>query len=246
MLETLIFAYRSRFYSGGLKKAGELIKKNKGLFFLLLIIALGFIATIVCSWYFNLSWMMLIPLAIEIGFIVVGDNILVKKYKTTITKESGHLKDVIIFLEKDIADYHLYNETKINELIDRLTLFINECPLHTGSRQIAAFSKTIILPIITFVAGVYINDIRKIETLLVFNTAWSLIIFLLLVWIILKLLRYLLQKVLFKNYNAAVAFREDLLDIRLMLFSSGSNNKKLCAAGYKQGCMAEAYFNNKV
>lgn len=130
-------------------------------------------------------------------------------------------------------------------MIDRLTLFINECPLHTGSRQIAAFSKTIILPIITFVAGVYINDIRKIETLLVFNTAWSLIIFLLLVWIILKLLRYVLQKVLFKNYNAAVAFREDLLDIRLMLFSSGSNNKKLCAAGYKQGCMAEAYFNNK-
>lgn len=67
---------------------------------MLLIIALGFIATIVCSWYFNLSWMMLIPLAIEIGFIVVGDNILVKKYKTTITKESGHLKDVIIFFRK--------------------------------------------------------------------------------------------------------------------------------------------------
>ncbi|MEY8360329.1 hypothetical protein AALA99_15170 [Anaerotruncus colihominis] len=86
------------------------------------------------------------------------------------------------------------------------------------SKNLSNFGKTIVFPIITYIAGIYTTNIRELEFTMVLTWAISVILIIGLGYIMWGMLSQGLQKITSRNYDAAIAFKEDLLDIKLLFF----------------------------
>ena len=97
-------------------------------------------------------------------------------------------------------------------------------PFKKFKSSLSSFGKAIILPAITFVAGVFSSTISQMGIHVVISWVVSIILILGILSLTWSILSQALQKITCRDYDAAVAFREDLLDIQLLFLCVNSNS----------------------
>jgi hypothetical protein len=107
-------------------------------------------------------WMIII-LLVELVLGIVGDRLVVKRHQKFISAKQGHLDKVASFLKMAIPDKNLFGKSQIEELINRLSNRIEiGAPFHKFKSSLSNFGKAFIIPIITYVAGLYTRNINII------------------------------------------------------------------------------------
>lgn len=219
MLDNLILAYRSELYDWNLKEITEFYTKNKKLLLGVIAFLLVAIATLIYSLISHTSILMFVFLLVELILGIVGDRLTVKRYQQFICTKQDHISKVAFFLKTTIPDNDLLNRKQIEELISRLSYRIESgAPFNRFKSNLSKFATVIILPIITYIAGVYTGNISELELTVVATWAMSIILIIGLGYIVWGMLAQGLQKITCRNYDAAIALKEDLLDIRLLFF----------------------------
>lgn len=219
LLDNLILAYRSKFYDWGLKEIVEFYKENKKTFWGLIVFVLIAIATIIYSLIHRTNVLLLVPVLIELNLGVAIDRLMVKRHRQFISKKKEHINKVALFLKTAIPHKDLFSKKQVEELIARLSIRIDTgAPFHKFKVNLRNFGKTIVFPIITYIAGIYTTNIRELEFTMVLTWAISVILIIGLGYIMWGMLSQGLQKITSRNYDAAIAFKEDLLDIKLLFF----------------------------
>ncbi len=220
MLESLILAYRYQFFRVNLQKAIAFCRENKllligTLFFLISIIAFTIWTIIISS-----SILQFIALLIELIGVYVVDRTMVKRYQYYLSQRQGHLENVVSFLQTVVPNTDLFNGPQVEELITRLTERIElGAPFKKLKEVVMGFGKSVILPFATFIAGLYTNDLQKMEPVVVVSYAIGVAMLVGILYVLIKLFLELLKKLAFRDYDAAVAFRNDLLDIKFLSFT---------------------------
>lgn len=223
MLDNLILAYRSEFYDWNLKNFVEFLMKNKKLFWALITFILVIMATIIYSLINRTNVLMLVLLFIEFILVIAGDRRMVKRHRQFISAKKEHLNKVTLFLKTAIPDKDLFSEKQVEELIDRLSIRIDSgAPFNKFKSNLSNFGKVIIFPIITYIAGVYTTNISQVEFTVVIVWAISIILIIGLAYLMWGMLSQAIQEITCRDYDAAIALKEDLLDIKLLFFM---NNK---------------------
>jgi len=143
----------------------------------------------------------------------------VKRYQYYLSQRQGHLEDVANFLQTVVPNNDLFNEPQVEELITRLTERVESgAPFKKLKEVVIGFGKSVILPIATFIAGLYTNNLQEMEPAVVVSYAIGVAMLVGVLYVLVKLFLELLKKLAFRDYDAAVAFRNDLLDIKLLYF----------------------------
>lgn len=219
MLDNLIFAYRSKFYDWNLRETAEFYKKNKKILWVLIIFILVAIATIIYSLISRTSVLMFVLMLIELILGVVSDRLMVKRHRQFISAKKEHANNVKLFLKTVISDKDLFSKRQVEELIARLSIRIDTgAPFKKFKSNISNFGKAIIFPIVTYIAGIYTTNVSELEFMVVLAWAINIILIIGLGYVIWGMLSQGLQKITCRNYDAAIALKEDLLDIRLLFF----------------------------
>lgn len=221
MLDNLILAYRYEFYDWNIKKFIELYSKNKMQFNILIGFIFVGLCTISYCIYTRSNLLMFIFLLAEIILIILADRFAVKRWQQIVLGKKEHLSKVILFLKTSVTENDLYNEKQIDELIKRLTERIEtRIPFNNFKSSLINFGKSIILPVITYIAGIYSSEFSKTDLNTVVTLAISIVLLLGCVFIIWDFVIQSLRKIYHRDYDAAIAFKEDLLDIKLLFFKS--------------------------
>lgn len=162
---------------------------------------------------------MLLSLLAEGVSLWLLDRYTVKHHIAFLQNRQSHLKETEVFLKKTIPDVNLFQEELIDELIKRLSDRIDQrVPFKNFLKGIESFAKAIILPIITYVAGVYSAGLEEISIDVVATYAVFIIMLLGIVRLSWVGFSDIAKTFFCRDYNAAIAFREDLLDLRLLYF----------------------------
>ncbi len=226
MIDKLISAYRAQIYDWTWDEWRLLFGKNPiiALSPLLFILA-GIILVWLC--YETRSVFLGLFIVIAEGIIVfILDRYAVKRYRQFLINKENGLRKTINFLKSTIETRDLYNQVQIEELIKRLSERIEKRdPLINFTNSIINFFKGIILPIIAFVFGLVSNDLS--------NLGWKIICsYSIIVVLILGIIRIswggasiLIRTILCRDYDAAFALREDLLDIKLLYFTANQQGE---------------------
>lgn len=219
MIDNLILAYRSKLYDWNLKETTEFYKKNKKYFLCFIIFLIIIIAAMIYSLINRTSKLMLVLMFIELILGIASDRLMVKRHRQFISTRKEHINNVILFLKTAIPDKDLFSEKQVEELIDRLSVRIDSgAPFNKFKSNLNNFVKIIIFPIITYIAGIYTTNISELEFMVVLAWAISIILIIGLGYIMWSMLSQGIQKITCRNYDAAIALKEDLLDIKLLFF----------------------------
>lgn len=221
LLDSLILAYRNKFYCWDLKKSIAFFKTNKEMLLLILgLISAGIATTIYSILASTNTWLVVFLLA-EIVLWFIADHITVKRYQRVIANGKRHINEVTILLQTAIPNNNLLGKRQVEELIMRLSDRIEiGAPFHKFMLSLSKFRKVIILPTIAYIAGIYTGNIRELEFTVVITWATSIVLLIGLSYLAWGMIAQGLQKMTCRNYDAAVALKEDLLDIRLLFFAN--------------------------
>lgn len=114
----------------------------------------------------------------------------------------------------------MFTLENVEVLIERITKRIeSKKPFENFMTKLADFSKAIILPVITYIAGICSANLRQIDFVTVTNWAISIILILGIINLTWNGIFVLLRMMIFRDYDAAIALLEDLMDIKLLHFS---------------------------
>lgn len=219
MLDNLILAYRSKFYDWNLKETVEFYKNNKKIFWGFIVFIFITIAIIIYSLINRTTALLFFPFFLELILAIASDRLVVKRHRQFISTKKEHINDVILFLKTAIPDKDLLSKNQVEELIDRLSVRISTgAPFNKFKTHLSNFGKTIIFPIITYIAGLYTPSIRELEWMVVLVGAITIIFIIGLGYIMWGMLSQGIQKITCRNHDAAIALKEDLLDIKLLFF----------------------------
>ncbi|WP_312047525.1 hypothetical protein [Anaerotignum sp.] len=219
MVDRLISAYRAQIYDWTWADWRSLFKDKS--FVLGLILFVLATVLIFSLYYITRSNIILIFIMLAEGIAVYWiDRLTVKQYRQFLIKKEDRLRKTMLYLKTTIATRDLCNEVQIDELIKRLSDRIDKRePFRNFINGAINFSKAIIFPVVSFIAGVYSNDLG--------NLSWEILCkYSILVILVMGILRIswvgvsmIVRTLLCRDYDAALALREDLLDIKLLYFS---------------------------
>ncbi len=220
MLYNFIQAYRAEFYDMSPSDFWAIIKSK---WVILLVTALVFIliaALLIVSLCFDLPILVYCAIIIEFLFCIVVDRYIVKQYQGSLHSEALHLEKVKVFLENVYPGQSLYTVAKIDTLITRLSEHIQKLqPFKSFVGKLGTFGKTIVLPVLTYIAGIYSSNVKTLGFANVIGFAVAIIAILAMFYIIWIFVSSALRKIIFRDYDAALALREDLRDIKLLFFA---------------------------
>lgn len=220
MLDNLIMAYRAQIYDWNSSKWIDFCKKNNKLVFGLAIFVVIIAVSIVACIKLKSSLLILIILLGEGIAAIYVDRHTVKKYRHYLASKQHHLDDTISFLKTALPGINLYGDKQIDELTVRLTKRIESTiPFAKFLTGLSNFAKAIILPVITYVAGVYSGNLGKLDIITVAGWAISVVLVLGLVKFTWSGISIILRTITCRNHDAALALREDLMDLKLMYFT---------------------------
>lgn len=219
MIDKLISSYRAQIYGWDSKQWWAFLREKWRPVLVSLIFLLFPIGTYVFGTIKKSAIVILLSLLAEAVPLWLLDRYTVKHHVSFLQKRQRHLKETEDFLKKAIPDVNLLQKEMIDELIKRLSDRIDQrVPFKNFLKGIESFAKAIILPIITYVAGVYSAGLEEISVDVV--ATYAVFIIMLLGIVRLSWVGFSdIAKIFFcRDYNAAIAFREDLLDLRLLYF----------------------------
>ena len=138
-----------------------------------------------------------------------------------IASRTTHLDEVVTFLQTVFPNNCLYTKSQIDTLINRLSERIDsEQPFRSFIQHLITFGKAIILPIVTYIAGLYSTHIQQLEFHVVVSCALAIIIISAIGYALFYFLSSMIRKITNRDYDAAIALREDLKDILLLHFTA--------------------------
>ena len=219
MIDRIITAYRAEIFDWSSANLWEIIKSNRKLWAvvfgeMVLIIALliwGFVRQQFCF--------VIAALVLEAIAVIYADRYAVKHHRRTLENRNDHLRDVTEFLRTVVPGVDLFNPDQIGELVNRLTDIIEEKrPFSRIGRSIKSFANTIVIPIITFIAGVSSSYLQKMDVSVVLIYGIGVIFTIAIIWFLTSMLCDCIQPVLCRDFDAAVSLREDLKDLQLLHF----------------------------
>ncbi len=227
MIDKLISSYRAQIYDWSTKQWWAFLKEKwkpilVSLIFLLLPIGIYMFGAVKKS-----AIIVLVSLLAEGVALWFLDRYTVKHHISFLQNRQSHLKETEEFLQKVIPDVNLLQKEMIDELIKRLSDRIDQrVPFKSFMKGIENFAKAIILPIITYVAGVYSTGLEEMSIDIVATYAVSIIMLLGIARLSWVGFSDIAKTFFCRDYNAAIAFREDLLDLRLLYFPFDNSTKK--------------------
>lgn len=227
MIDKLISSYRAQIYDWSAKQWLTFLKEKWkpiliSLIFLLLPIGIYVFGAVKKS-----AIIVLVSLLTESVPLWLLDRYTVKHHVSFLQHRQSHLKKTEDFLKKTIPDANLLQEEMIDELIKRLSDRIDQrVPFKSFLKGIESFAKSIILPIITYVAGVYSAGLKEISIDVVATYAVFIIMLLGIMRLSWVGFSDIAKTFFCRDYNAAIAFREDLLDLRLFYFRADKDATK--------------------
>lgn len=221
MINNLIQAYRAEFFDLSPSDFWRIIKSKWAI---LLVPAVVFVLIgilLAVSLRCKLPILMFCAIVIEFFFCITADRYIVKQYQGSLHSEAAHLERVKIFLETVYPNHSLYSAATIDTLIDRLSGHIQKLhPFKSLTRRLISFAKAIIFPAITYIAGAYSSSLKQFDFASVVGFAVAIIIILAMMYITGLFVCNALGKIIYRDYDAAIALCEDLKDIKLIYFSS--------------------------
>lgn len=219
MIDKLISSYRAQIYDWSVKQWLAFLKEKWKSVLISLIFLLLPIGIYVFGVAKKSAIIMLLSLLAEGVSLWLLDRYTVKHHIAFLQNRQSHLKETEVFLKKTIPDVNLFQEELIDELIKRLSDRIDQrVPFKNFLKGIESFAKAIILPIITYVAGMYSAGLEEISIDVVATYAVFIIMLLGIVRLSWVGFSDIAKTFFCRDYNAAIAFREDLLDLRLLYF----------------------------
>ena len=228
MIDKLISSYRAQIYDWSAKQWWAFLKEKWkpvliSLIFLLLPIGICLFGATKKS-----AIIMLLSLLAEVVPLWLLDRYTVKHHVSFLQNRQSHLKETEEFLQETIPDVDLLQKEMIDELIKRLSDRIDQrVPFKNFLKGSENFAKAIILPIITYVAGVYSAGLEKISIDVVATCAVFIIVLLGVIRLSWVGFSDIAKTFFCRDYNAAIAFREDLLDLRLLYFCVDKDADKI-------------------
>lgn len=221
MLDNLILAYRAQFYDWDFSKWKELCKKNiilvVGFGVLMLMIAISIVVFVKLKY----SLPMLIILLCEGAASILLDRYAVKRYRQFLLNKQCHLEEIVSFLKTILPEKNLFGVEYVEELTTRLTISIElKTPFKDSLTRLSNFAKAIIFPVITYVAGIYSVNLGQLGFETVTNWAVIIVFLLGIAYFTWNGVFTFLRTIACRNYDAAIALREDLMDIKLLYFSN--------------------------
>ena len=164
MIDKLISSYRAQIYDWSVKQWLAFLKEKWKSVLISLIFLLFPIGIYVFGVAKKSAIIMLLSLLAEGVSLWLLDRYTVKHHIAFLQNRQSHLKETEVFLKKTIPDVNLFQEELIDELIKRLSDRIDQrVPFKNFLKGIESFAKAIILPIITYVAGVYSAGLEEIS-----------------------------------------------------------------------------------
>ena len=225
MINILIQAYRAKFYDLSLSKFWTIMKpKRVSLMSILLVLILVLLILSLC---FKSPLLMFLSAILTFLLVTVANRRLVKQSQVHLRNKAMHLKKVKVFLETVYPESNLYSAEKIDMLINRLSEYVSKCqPYKSFLDKLGAFVKSIILPVITYIAGIYSSDLGTLGFSEVVGPAITIIIMLAILYTVGSFIFSLCRQIICQNYNAALALCEDLQDIKLIYFTESCTPKQ--------------------
>lgn len=227
MIDNLISSYRAQIYDWNIPQWKAFLREKwkpliGSIIFLLLPIGLYLFGAKIKS-----PVVMLLSLIIEGIPLVYFDRYMVKHHAIALQNRQDRLNKAQQFLRESVPDTNLYQKAIIDELIKRLSERIDQkIPFKNFLKGVGDFAKAIILPVVTYVAGVYSGGLEGITVDIVVAYAVAVIFLLGVLRLTWAGFSAIAQTFFCRDYNAAVAFREDLLDLRLLYFLKDSTISK--------------------
>lgn len=221
MVDRLISAYRAEVYDWSFSDWKTLWKENKR-YVLSLFGYIALLIILLLVWYNTKLNIILIFTVLGEGISVfIIDRYTVRQYKRLLSSRQEYIKKIVSFLKSAIPDADLYNSKQVDILIQRITERVDsKIPFKTFLAGIGNFVKAIILPVVTYIAGVYSGSVGQLNIEIVASYGLVIILFLGIARLTWSGISNIIRTVLCRDYDAAVALREDLLDIKLVYFSS--------------------------
>lgn len=220
MINNLIQAYRAEFFDLSPSDFWRIIKSKWAI---LLVAAVVFVLIgilLAVSLRCKLPILMFCAIIIEFLFCIAADRYIVKQYQGSLHSEAAHLDRVKIFLETVYPNHCLYSAATIDTLIDRLSGHIQKLhPFKSITSRLISFAKTIVLPVITYIAGVYSSNLEELGFASVVGFSIAIIAILAMMYIMWLFVSNALRKIIYRDYDAALALCEDLRDVKLVFFS---------------------------
>lgn len=226
MLDDLICAYRARFYDWDFAQINKFCRNKKKLLFIATLYFLGIIIAVVCCISFHSFAWGIAGYIIELVLAICADRFIVKHHQKLILRREGHLEEVVSFLQTILPEKDLFHEQQVAALIERLTKHIDtHAPFNKFVSALKNFAKTIVFPIVAFVAGIFAVNLSEVNPYTIIGWAISIIFVLGLIYLYWIILTQFLRKLVCRDYDAAITLREDLLDIKLLYFTAQSSKK---------------------
>lgn len=220
MIENLIQAYRAQIYDYSLSDWLSVFKRAWKVLIICLLCIIGILSAVGCSIYYNLPVLMYITIIAELVLAIFADKYFVKQFRIMIASRTTHLDDVVTFLQTVLPNNCLYTKSQIEALISRLSERIDsEQPFRSFMQHLFTFGKAIIVPIVTYIAGLYSTHIQQLEFHVVVSCALAIIIISAIGYALFYFLSSMIRKITNRDYDAAIALREDLKDIILLHFT---------------------------
>lgn len=151
--------------------------------------------------------------------VICADRYAVKRHRRALESRNEHLTDVTGFLKTVIPGVDLINPDQIGELVDRLTGIIEEKrPFARIGRSMRRFANSVVVPIITFIAGVCSTYLRQMDVSVVLIYGTAAIVTTAFLWFTTSMLLDFIRPIFCRDFDADVSLREDLLDLQLLHF----------------------------
>ena len=227
MVDKLISSYRAKIYDWTLSQWVTFWRSKKKLIIAYLFFVMALAGLFVFGASKQSSPIMLLVFLIEAISLVMLDRYTVKHHDRLLRNRQNRLDETKAFLQDTIPDVNLYQSKTLDELINRLSDRIDErIPFKNFLKSIKDFARAIVLPVVTFITGVYSGGLEKISVDIVASYGMSIILLLGVIRLAWGGFSEVTQTVFCRDYNAAIALREDLRDLRLLYFSASDNNGK--------------------
>lgn len=218
-MDRLIAAYRKEIYDWNYDRLKKLFKAPDGVIVLaktILWFAVCIGLSILCATHHRV-YLSGLFLLIELAGGMYVEHALIVKNEHYLSREKAHLEKVKSLLES--PELNLFSEKKIDYIIDRLSENAGENTLYeTLKKWTGNFLKILVLPAVTFIAGVYSQEIANVPpaTAILVCAEWLATIAA--VFLMFAFIWYMVKKAGGRDREAGAALQKDLHDIKLFYF----------------------------
>lgn len=219
MVDRIITAYRAQIYDLSLAETLKIIKRNWKLWIAVFGTMIAIFVLLIWGFLSQKLWMVVTAILLETIAVICADRYAVKQHRRALENRNEHLTDVTDFLKTVIPGTDLFNPDQVGELVNRLTGIVEENrPFARFGRSIKNFANTIVIPIITFVAGVCSSYLQQMDISVVLVYGIAAIFTIAIIWFLTSMLLDFVRPFLCRDFDAAVSLREDLMDLQLLHF----------------------------